>query len=128
MTRKNKKNKIVKRVNHGTIEYAFNGKLHREDGPALIGEKGSVQVWYINGKRHRKNGPAVIVTVDTYPHIDWYIHGEFSRLDGPAMITRIDAKYFIYGKYYREEDYIKYLLEHYPKEISFKNLLDSEGL
>jgi len=33
------------------------GNLHREDGPAVITEKGS-KYWYRHGKRHREDGPA----------------------------------------------------------------------
>jgi (2Fe-2S) ferredoxin len=39
----------------------MNGKLHREDGPAVIDPYGT-QVWLLNGKRHREDGPAVIYT------------------------------------------------------------------
>jgi hypothetical protein len=36
------------------------GKLHREDGPAVIFKNGGKQ-WYKYSKRHREDGPAVIV-------------------------------------------------------------------
>ena len=36
-----------------------NGKLHRDDGPALINSDGDKE-WYYHGKRHRENGPALI--------------------------------------------------------------------
>jgi hypothetical protein len=32
--------------------------LHREDGPAYEGFKGT-KSWYLNGERHREDGPAV---------------------------------------------------------------------
>ena len=35
-----------------------NGKLHREDGPALEYANGT-KFWYRNGKLHREDGPAV---------------------------------------------------------------------
>ena len=35
------------------------GKLHREDGPAIIWSSGRKD-WYKDGKYHREDGPAVI--------------------------------------------------------------------
>ena len=43
----------------GTQFWYFNGKLHREDGPAVIWYDGT-QKWYKNGKLHREDGPAAI--------------------------------------------------------------------
>jgi hypothetical protein len=48
------------------IEYAdkstywrkLNGKLHREDGPAIEKANGS-KSWWLNGELHREDGPAV---------------------------------------------------------------------
>jgi hypothetical protein len=41
----------------GTKRWWLNGKLHREDGPA-VEVRDIYKVWYINGKRHRTDGPA----------------------------------------------------------------------
>jgi len=58
-----------------------NGKLHREDGPAVMRASGG-QEWWVNGKFHREDGPAV-------EHADgdksWWINGELHREDGPAV-------------------------------------------
>ena len=43
----------------GIICYYLNGKLHREDGPAVIWPTGNVE-YYLNGKCHREDGPAII--------------------------------------------------------------------
>lgn len=43
----------------GEKKWLYNGRLHREDGPAIICEDGS-EFWYLHGKYHRTNGPAVI--------------------------------------------------------------------
>ena len=43
--------------------YYLDGKLHREDGPAIINYINSKivgELYYLNNKKHRKNGPAVI--------------------------------------------------------------------
>ena len=89
---------------NGTIEYKLNGKLHRNNRPAVMGFNG-YRAWYINGKRHREDGPAI---VDPNNHIEWWFNG----------------RYYIKG-----EDYTKYLLKHgLTKEISLDNLVSLEDL
>jgi hypothetical protein len=41
----------------GVKRWYLNGKLHRDDGPAV--ELDEHKEWYINGKRHREDGPAI---------------------------------------------------------------------
>ena len=41
----------------GDKHWYLNGKLHREDGPAVEYANGD-KVWYLNGKLHREDGPA----------------------------------------------------------------------
>ena len=36
----------------------LNGKLHREDGPAMEWASGG-KSWWLNGERHREDGPAI---------------------------------------------------------------------
>ena len=43
---------------NGYKQWWLNGKLHREDGPAVESANGTKE-WYLNGKRHREDGPAV---------------------------------------------------------------------
>jgi hypothetical protein len=56
----------------GTKVWYFNGKLHREDGPAVEYPNGT-KVWYFNGVLHREDGPAI-----EFPDGNkyWYINGE----------------------------------------------------
>ena len=35
----------------GSQRYFLNGKLHKEDGPAIISSNGEYSEWYINGKQ-----------------------------------------------------------------------------
>jgi hypothetical protein len=42
----------------GIKRWFLNGKLHREDGPAIEWSNGTKE-WWLNGKRHRSDGPAV---------------------------------------------------------------------
>ena len=65
-----------------TVAYYKEGKLHREDGPALRRFDGK-KSWYKEGKLHREGGPAV-----TNPDGEtwWYRNGMVHRDDGPAVV------------------------------------------
>jgi len=56
----------------GNKFWYFNGKLHREDGPAIEGANGDKE-WCLNGELHREDGPAI-----EYADGDkfWYLNGE----------------------------------------------------
>ena len=67
-------------TNNGTKKWFFNGKLHRNNGPALESHSGT-KYWYINGKLHRDDGPAVeFLNGDKL----WYRNNQLHRNDGPA--------------------------------------------
>jgi hypothetical protein len=55
----------------GSKEWHLNGKLHREDGPAIEGVIGNE--WYVNDKLHREDGPA-IEWHNGYK--EWHINGQ----------------------------------------------------
>lgn len=79
--------------------WTLNGKLHREDGPAVIWPDGA-KYWFLNGMRHREDGPAV-----EYAHgaKEWWVNGELHREGGPARIwTNGDKEWFLNGKLHRE--------------------------
>ena len=65
----------------GTIEWRLEGKLHREDGPAVVRQDG-VQQWWVNGERHREDGPAFI---EEHEMKQWWVQGLLHREDGPAI-------------------------------------------
>jgi hypothetical protein len=48
----------VKVYNNRTEWFNLEGKLHREDGPAVEWANGD-KCYYINGKLHREDGPAL---------------------------------------------------------------------
>ena len=56
----------------GTKYWYLNGKLHNDQGPAIVCPDGEKH-WYLNGKRHRETGPAVV-----YPNgkKHWYLNGK----------------------------------------------------
>ena len=57
--------------NDGTKRWYFNGKLHREDGPAVVSpyHKG----WWLNDKLHRTDGPAIEMADGSK---SWYLNGK----------------------------------------------------
>ena len=61
----------VKVFDNGDRCWYLNGKIHREDGPAIESYDGS-RYWYLNGKYHREDGPAV----ESYEgNRYWYLNG-----------------------------------------------------
>ena len=85
-----------------TKEWYINGKLHREDGPAIERSNG-FNSWYINGKLHREDGPAI---EQSNGYNSWYINGKLHREDGPA-IEYVDGykEWWIKGKELSEEQF-----------------------
>jgi len=62
----------VKVYENGDQVWHLNGKLHREDGPAVIWASG-YQEWWLNGNKHREDGPAVIRADGTQV---WWLNGK----------------------------------------------------
>ena len=76
--------------------YNDNGKLHRENGPAVVRENGS-RVWYFNGEQYRVNGPG---------DKQWYLNGKLHRENGPAVEYSDGYKaWYINGTNYNEKKY-----------------------
>ena len=83
-------------------EWYLNGKLHREDGPAIECTDGS-KSWYIDGKRHREDGPAIeYYTGDKY----WYLNGiEYKEKEFNARIQSCNGKVIeVDGKKYKLQE------------------------
>ena len=66
----------------GTERYYSHGRLHREDGPAVIDSGKGLREWWQNGKLHRTDGPAIECDFDATEY--WYDAGKLHRVDGPA--------------------------------------------
>jgi len=77
----------------GTTRWYKNGKLHRDDGPAII--NGIKMENGIETIQVEHNGPARILASGTQY---WYQNGKCHREDGPAIIN-VDGseEYFING-------------------------------
>jgi len=79
-------------------EYWYlNGKLHREDGPAIQywyynGQKLSEE-WYLNDKCHRLDGPAIQVWYYNGQKLSesWYLNGV--KLSEQELKLRTDPEY-----------------------------------
>jgi hypothetical protein len=61
----------VKVYDDGSKCWYLNGKLHREDGPAVEYDNGEKH-WYLDGKQHREDGPAVEYASGNK---HWYLNG-----------------------------------------------------
>jgi hypothetical protein len=67
---------------NGTRFHSYNGKLHRDNGPAVESADGKYTRWYRHGKLHREDGPAV---EDPNGHKEWFVNGKRHREGGPAV-------------------------------------------
>jgi hypothetical protein len=62
----------VRVLKDGTRFWKLNGKLHREDGPA-IEDPVLAREWFLNGVRHRTDGPAI---EQSNGGRYWFLNGE----------------------------------------------------
>jgi hypothetical protein len=91
------------------------GKLHRENGPAVLYKNGTV-FYYKNGLIHREDGPAIMFA-DGERH--YYINGSIHNENGPAIIfangkkeyriyVGTDSRGYDFHAVYNSENTIKY--------------------
>jgi len=93
---------MVKVFDNGNKHWYLNGKLHREDGPAIECVDGD-KTWYLNGKRHRVDGPAIEAS-DGYRA--WYLNGKRHCVSGPAVECYAGDKYwYLNDKQYTEAEF-----------------------
>ncbi len=79
------------------VQWNKNGRLHRNDQPAIAHEH--TRVWYYHGKQHRTDGPAV---QEGERWFVWLRHGARHRINGPAdMYDTICIEWCKYGKHHR---------------------------
>lgn len=108
----------------GNQRWYLNGKLHREDGPAIEYCNNGDKYWLIEGRPHRTDGPATVWSDGSYI---WSVNGETHRIDGPAMyIKSMDHEiWFYHGVLYEDVDdmplelffgYLKWTREHHSNE------------
>lgn len=91
---------VVRTTPDGTRFWIQNGKIHRENGPAIITAEGS-KWWVRHNVLHREDGPAV-----TWPNGGeiWCRNGLLHRNGGPAITTAHGRMgWWIDGKPYRQD-------------------------
>ena len=78
----------------GDKEWYLDGKIHREDGPA-IERTSRYKAWYLDGKLHREDGPAF---EGTNGRKEWWLNNE--KVDPETIADLWLAKniYCIYNK------------------------------
>ena len=80
------KNIVIRNKNNARITYYLNGKLHRENGPAVIfvdSDGRRCKEYWQHGKYHREDGPAIVYG---RRYKEWLIEGKYHRENGPAII------------------------------------------
>jgi hypothetical protein len=75
-----------------------NGKLHREDGPALTDTDTGFEAWYVKGNLHKEDGPAMR---DSTGKLSWYVNGKLHREDGPAVEHPRVKEWWVNGRKHR---------------------------
>jgi hypothetical protein len=94
----------VKVDDNGDRSWRLNGKLHRENGPAIEWANGD-RFWWLNGQLHREDGPAI-----EYFHgsREWWLNGQRHREDGPAIEYFHGSRYwYLNGQELSEEEHAK---------------------
>ncbi len=112
---------VMKTDEWGNKFWYLNGKIHREDGPAVEYSSGT-KFWYLNGKKHREDGPAV-------EYIDggesWYLNGERHREDGPAVELADGYKeWYLNGEEVTKEEVMGKSTVKLGKTVRYDNLFD----
>ena len=99
-TLKTKQPKARINKKEGVRVWKLNGKIHREDGPAIEWlDDPDTKAWYLNGLRHRTDGPA-------FERNDgckmWFVNGVQHRIDGPAVVWGNGGEmWMVNGEYHR---------------------------
>lgn len=92
----------VKVYKHKTEWRNLNGKLHREDGPAVEWRDGE-KMWYLNGQLHREDGPAI---ENTNGYKSWWLNDILHREDGPAIeCANGDKEWYLNGQELTEDEF-----------------------
>jgi hypothetical protein len=94
---KNAFTRIYKYQNN--IRYYLAGRLHRDDGPAVIYSDGDFN-YYRFGRLHREDGHACFINGNKH----YYINGKIHREDGPATIYHNGCmRYYVNDRLHRED-------------------------
>lgn len=75
---------IVKTARGSVMYYDCEGRLHREDGPAVIWSF-NTREWWLNGKRHREDGPAIEYSDGRR---EWYLNDQWVNERDHAQLAK----------------------------------------
>ena len=91
----------------GNKFYYIEDQLHRIDQPAIEYADGGYKFYY-KGVLHRDNGPAVVMKNYNGSDTELYYHyGVLHNDKGPAEKSGNCEIYYLYGKRYKEEDWLE---------------------
>ena len=111
--------------NESGKHYYLNGKLHREDGPAVEYANGD-KLYYLNGKCHREDGPAIERANGDKAY---YLNKKLHREDGPAIEYTDGSKYYyLNGKCLSEKEYFKWMVKKYKLDDKMRFLYYVRGV
>jgi hypothetical protein len=84
--------------------YDSSEERHNDHGPSIIHSSGT-KIWFIHGKIHREDGPALMTSRSEI----WYYQGMIHRLNGPAEDSKEinELCYYIWDKQYSKKHYNK---------------------
>lgn len=93
------------------IKYTVNGKLHRDDGPAIsiYGNELLCAAWFRNNLTHRDGAPAVYVPSIIFPDYlfkgstYWFKNGKLHRDEGPAIESEDSIGWYQNGELHRDD-------------------------
>ena len=74
----------TKTLSHGMELWYYEGRLHRDFGPAIINQSGCQEWWHL-GKRHRDHDLPAIIHPDGTKY--WFMFDKRHRTTGPAYIS-----------------------------------------
>ena len=70
-------------TNSGVLYWTKNGKVHNENGAAVIYKDGT-EKYFVNGVLHRENGPAIKYSHGTEY---WFFNGKLHNEKGPSTLV-----------------------------------------
>ncbi len=117
--------KVIVNKNSSEEEWYYNGKLHRENGPAFIAHNGN-KYWYQHGQLHREDGPAIECPDGAK---FWYRNNQLHREDGPAYdVPPQNKQYYLNGTFYSEQAWKQALKELQKEKANYHNkIVEIEG-
>jgi hypothetical protein len=74
--------------------------------PELIINKDRTKWWFLNGKLHREDGPAIEFIGGCK---EWWINGKMHRVDGPAIESIHEKEWWLNDQPYSYEEWFQHL-------------------